>query len=455
MPASRFRRLLRPLAPPLLAVLFLLASLRLAAADDPPAGGQPPSGEHPMPAGPASATRPAPSPTPAPTSPADPALILVYRGVLGERAILENLDSGQQKSLALGDEILGYRVTEIRPRHVLLKKGEATLKLRYGPSEEETDDARGTAPPYPYSLPGWLGPLRAHLASTRTDIDALDAPLSEILLALRAKAGVPILFHPAAAPLGARRLTVRVQDVSVEESFRLLLLQFGLTIVFENGLVVVTTIPAARENAIERTEAVLRELDAARNRAAPGASVEDRRVHDAIAAVRVTLKAEMLPLTEVVDLLRQQAPIPILLDTAAFDPRAEEYAVSASFEAVSMEAALAGILTPLGLAHAIRGGVLVLSTPAALAEEPVGAKPEEILPTKVTVRFQDAPLYRAVTETAREAGLEPVIAPELWGPTPKFTSPAQGSTLGDFLKALEAATGARSSVRDGRLYVFR
>lgn len=421
-----------------LGAALLLHAGGFAAADEPVA---PPAGE---------TKRPAPA--------AQPALTLVYRGVFGTRAIIEDLDANQQASLSLGEEIRGYKVTEIQPKYVVLVKGTERLRLTFGMPDAEIEEARDGVPHYPYALPKWVAPLRKKLTTTRMDLDVADVSLAEAIAQLRARVGVSVLFDPAAAPFADRRITAHAKAITLGEAFKAILGPFGLTPVFENGLVVVTTLPAARENAVEQVESVLRDLDVARGKAAAGASPEDRAVREALASLRVTLKCEAMPFPEAVGLLQRQTAIPILLDAQAFDPRADTYAVTCDLADVPLGQALAGLLPPLGLAHAVRQGALVLSTTEALAE-PVApeAGTDESLKKPVAARFEGVPLYRAATDVAREVGLEVVLEPELWALTPKVTWQAKEKegTLQAFLEAVEKGMGVRHGFYQGRLFLFK
>ncbi len=401
------------------------------------------------------------------------ALPLVYRGMMGDTAVVEDLETTTQESLKVGETIRGARVVDIRPGELLLESGGRRITLTMG--DEETAQAAlsggGDVPPCPWLVPDWARELDQVYAQAKVDLSFRQGSVEEVVGFLRRFTGTSILIDPAAQTAGKGPFSYSAKGVTVHQALDQLLPQFGLELVYQDNVAVVTTAEKAATNPIRRAWQAQAGLAEARRRlerlppidTAPAAS--DLALRDRLASMRLTATFENATLHEVAEFLHETAGVNVLIDAAGLDPAAEENRITVGVKAQPVREFLNDLARVHDWGWYVREGFVVVTgaqsfqareEKKAADEEADAARVEKeaaVLDTPLSLTCEAEPLFRAAQRVSEAAGVPVVIDPRLWGSTPKVTF-AGGKTLQDFVDALEKNIEVRTFALRGTLYVL-
>ncbi len=401
-------------------------------------------------------------------------LPLVYRGMMGDTAVVEDLETTTQESYRVGDQIRDAKVVAFTAKDLTLELAGKRIVLAMGDSEAAEAALRtaaGSIPLSPWVVPEWARKQDRLYRETVVDLDFAAASLEDAIAFLREFTGTSLLLDPAAQQRTRGPYSFTIKRVSVREALERLLTQFGLGLAYQDKVAVITSAEKAAQNPVVKAFAAEAGLAEARrildrvSESAPPEVLHDKPLADQLGRFRVTATFDDASLADAIEFLHATTGLNFLID-GSVDPTQEAYRVSAGVKDALLRDFLDDILRARDLGWVLRRGFVVVKTAAALeaeeAQRGVDAearlaredKDDAVLQTACTLSFQSEPLYQVALVVAETTGVPVVIEPGLWGPTPKFTY-AGGKTLQDLVDALDSANDVRHVTLRGTIYLLQ
>lgn len=405
-------------------------------------------------------------------APAGGRLPLVFRGMMGDVAVVEDLETTAQETVRVGETVRGAKVVRIQPTELTLEHAGKQIVLPIG----DTAFAEGqlvadpSTPPCPWIVPEWARELDRTYRETRVDLDFSAASLQEVVDFLREFTGTSLHLDPEAQKRAKGTYSLTIKGRTVHEALGQLFAQFGLGLAFQDTNAVITSADKAAQNAVVKAFAA----EAGLARAArildrqpdvvPVVASADEPLRADLARIRVTATFDGASLTEVFDFLHTTTGLNFLLDPS-IDPATDDNRVSAGVRSAVLRDFLDDLTRVRELAWSLREGFVYVTTVAAVeaeaekrsADEEAAAQRAEresaVLETACALSFDGEPLHRVAARVTEATGVPIVVDPRLWGPTPKVTWKG-GKTLEDFVDALDDANGVRHVSIRGTLYLL-
>lgn len=401
-------------------------------------------------------------------------LPLVFRGMMGDLAVVEDLETTTQSTYHVGDRIRSAKVLEIHAAELVLDQHGKRIVLAMGDTLFAESQLAGdaAAPPCPWAVPEWADKLAGIYSTARVDLDFKAASLDDVVVFLRRFTGTSLLIDPEAQGRGKGPLAIAIRGEFVTRALAQILAQFGLELTYQDNVALITTREKAAANPITQAMRARADLVQVRNyldfHGSPAgklpSSSTDVALRDSLATIRITATFDAAPLAEVVEFIHATAKINIRIDTAHVDAAAEENRVSLGVKSAKLAELLDEVVRPRDLAYVLQEGFVVITSSAALEEqreksdaetEAAAAREEQeagVLATPMTLSFAGEPLYQVAKKVSEATKVPIIVDPKLWGPTPKVTYPG-GQTLQDFVDGLEKSIEIRSLALRGKVYL--
>lgn len=403
-------------------------------------------------------------------------LALVYRGLVGEFAVIEDLESTQQGRYRVGDPVKDATVAEIAKDFVRLTRGPESFTLRIGDETFGRSQiaVKGKTALYPFAMSAESRRLADRMKTLPLNLNFADQPLGDVAQEFGRQLGAKVTLSPSVANSKAR-ITFKVDSLSADQSLSLLLNLWEMAYVLRDGAIIICTKSEAEKDAFTKSLKVADDIARVRGNldhpavtaAQPPPNPDNVILEQSLRATRLDLNFTDATTEDFVAFLRDFSQKNIVFFRpenrgGAKDPPK----ITLDLRNASMEEAIQAA----GLAFEIRDGVVNVMTKddAAFqahlravedarireAEGESDRTRRTALGRTFTAAFDSTPLYLAAQEIGKRGRLQVVVQEELWGETPRVTLAGEMS-IEQALNSITQSTATRWSIEGGTLYVVR
>lgn len=402
-------------------------------------------------------------------------LAFVYRGQVGEFAVIENLETTQQGRYRVGDPVRDAVVAEIAKDFVRLTRGTESFVFRIGDETLGRSQiaVKGKTASYPYAIGPESRRLADRMKTLPLSLNFADLSLGDVAREFGRQLGVNVTLSPSVANSKAK-ITYKVDHLSADNALKLLLDLWEMGYVIRDGAILICSKSEAEKDpfvkALKVTDDISRvreQLDRPPTPAIdPPPNPDNVILEQSLKTTRFDLMLKEASIDDFASFLRDASGKNIVVSQADSAAKSKPPKITVDLANASMEEAIAAA----GLKYEIREGLLYLMTPedAAFqahvrarqdaqireAESEAQRTRSTALGRSFTASFDSTPLYLAVQEIGKRGRLQVIVQEELWGETPRVTMAGEMS-IEDALNRITRSTGTRWTIEAGTLYVVR
>ena len=400
---------------------------------------------------------------------------LVYRGKMGNYAVIENIDTGKVGLLKPGEKWGKQRLVKIGKEELLFVDSTGKEYRIAKSAETRPAPPKNDAPAYPWQKFADAEHIRNKLGNSNFRLAYYATPLSTIIEEWRRLSGVNIVIAPQVHlhNRGQLRVTLSSDEISLNKALDLVTTYLDLAYYLEPERVVIIrpgdrppSPPDPQEKywrGLQQAQAQLRQQ--ALDRPVNGVGAEKM---EQILTQVIDIDLERVPVEELAGQLQNTFACPVLVNARAINAlkaRKQERIIFLA-RAVAIKTALQQLCREYKLAWDVLGAKIYISVPEHIQQ--LHRQKQEREQQQRQWRQREVPLTTSVTLASgwysfsdigrylqEKCQLKLVVAPDIWEENYRYYANGQAATLKSILDKIAAATRAEYVIEPGVLYLLR